>query len=249
MQERDAVIGMGGKKSRQRLLEPSLMQSDIARHLRQGAAAAEFALLLEGAGPRLGQSLETVEAVEAPHAVARDVTQARAIGDAAFMAAMERNSDIIVMQCYAPLLVNTNTGAWQWRPNLIGFDALHSYGAPSYYAFTMFSQNVGDQILKLSMDGTPVQASATRDSKSGEIFLKLVNPQGTEELVNIELKGVASVASPATAITIAASPEETNSLEEPVKVVPKQSNVEGIKPSFSYKVPANGIVVLKLKAG
>jgi alpha-N-arabinofuranosidase len=172
-----------------------------------------------------------------------------AIGDAAFMAAMERNSDIIVMQCYAPLLVNTNPGAWQWRPNLIGFDALHSYGAPSYYAFAMFSQNVGDQILKLSMNGTPVQASATRDSKSGEIFLKLVNPQGTEELVNIELKGVASVASPATAITMSATPDETNSLEEPVKVVPKQSNVDGMKPSFSYKVPANGIVVLKLKAG
>ena len=58
-----------------------------------------------------------------------------AIGDAAFMAAMERNSDIIKMQCYAPLLVNVNPGAWQWRPDLIGYDALSSYGSPSYYAF------------------------------------------------------------------------------------------------------------------
>ena len=31
-----------------------------------------------------------------------------AIGDAVFMAAMERNSDIILMQCYAPLFVNVN---------------------------------------------------------------------------------------------------------------------------------------------
>ena len=29
-----------------------------------------------------------------------------AIGDAVFMAAMESNSDLIKMQCYAPLLVN-----------------------------------------------------------------------------------------------------------------------------------------------
>ena len=84
MQESDAVIGMRGEESRQRLLEPALMQRDIARHLRQGAAAAEFALLLEGAGPGFGQPLETVEAVEAPHAVAREMAQARAIGDAAF---------------------------------------------------------------------------------------------------------------------------------------------------------------------
>ena len=29
-----------------------------------------------------------------------------AIGDAAFMAAMERNADIVMMHCYAPLFVN-----------------------------------------------------------------------------------------------------------------------------------------------
>ena len=55
-----------------------------------------------------------------------------AIGDAAFMTAMERNSDIVTMQCYAPLFVNVNER--QWRPNLIGYDALTSYGSPSYYA-------------------------------------------------------------------------------------------------------------------
>jgi len=36
-----------------------------------------------------------------------------AIGDGVFMAAMERNSDIILMQCYAPLFVNVNPGARQ----------------------------------------------------------------------------------------------------------------------------------------
>ena len=43
-----------------------------------------------------------------------------ALGDAAFMTAMERNSDLVTMQAYAPLLVNVNPGARQWRPNLIG---------------------------------------------------------------------------------------------------------------------------------
>ena len=48
-----------------------------------------------------------------------------ALGDAAWMTAMERNSDLVKMQCYAPLFVNVNPGARQWRPDFIGYDALH----------------------------------------------------------------------------------------------------------------------------
>jgi len=171
-----------------------------------------------------------------------------ALGDAAFMAAMERNSDLVVMQCYAPLFANVNPGAWQWRPNLIGYDALRAYGAPSYYAIAMFSRNLGNEILKITSKDTPVQASATRDGKTREIFLKLVNPQPTEQAVSIQLKGIASVAPTASSITLAANPEETNTLDEPTKVAPKNSTVSGIKNTFEYTVPANGIVVLKLQA-
>ena len=62
-----------------------------------------------------------------------------AIGDAAFMTQMEKNSDIVVMNCYAPMFVNVNAGARQWRPNLIGYDGLRVYGSPSYHAIKMFS--------------------------------------------------------------------------------------------------------------
>src|SRR5205814_4077381 len=98
-----------------------------------------------------------------------------AIGDAAFMTQMEKNSDIVVMNCYAPLLVNVSPGARQWRPNLIGYDALRVYGSPSYYALKMFSTNVGDEILKATSTEISVLASVTRDSRSGRIYVKLVN--------------------------------------------------------------------------
>lgn len=55
-----------------------------------------------------------------------------ALGDAAWMIGMERNSDVVIMQAYAPLFANVNKGAFQVAPNLIGFDALNSYGSPSY---------------------------------------------------------------------------------------------------------------------
>jgi alpha-L-arabinofuranosidase len=170
-----------------------------------------------------------------------------AIGDGAFMAAMERNADIIKLQCYAPLLVNVNPGARQWRPNMIGYDALSAYSSPSYYAFQMFSQNIGDEILTVGSTETAIQGSATRDSKTGEIILKLVNPQPTEESLSIEIKGATGLNPKAEAITLSGCPEDTNSISHPQNVVPIRSAVRGVKPVFTYTLPANSIVVFKLK--
>ena len=170
-----------------------------------------------------------------------------AVGDAAFMAAMERNSDLIKMQCYAPMLVNVNPGARQWRPNLIGYDAISSYGSPSYYAIEMFSRNVGDQILSLAGENIGLQGSATRDSRTGELFIKLINPQDTEQAVSIHINGVTSLASKGTAITLAGNPDDTNSITQPKKVVPVTTTVANVQPEFTYTVPAHAIVVLKLK--
>lgn len=172
-----------------------------------------------------------------------------AIGDGVFMAAMERNADLILMQCYAPLLVNVNPGARQWRPDLIGYDALSAYGSPSYYAIQMFSRNLGDEILPVSTSETAVQGSATRDSRTREIILKLVNPQPTAESIEIQIKGVASLDPEGKAITLAGSPEDTNSISRPRNVVPVATPVRDIKPQFIYTLPPNSIVVLKLMAG
>ena len=170
-----------------------------------------------------------------------------ALGDGVFMAAMERNSDLIKMQCYAPMFVNVNPGARQWRPDLIGYDAISSYGSPSYYAIEMFSGNVGDQILSAEGADTSVQGSATRDSRTGELFIKLVNPDATEQVVSLHVKGIKSLASNGTVITLAGSPDDTNSITQPKRVVPVTTTISNVQPDFTYTVPPNGIVVLKLK--
>jgi alpha-N-arabinofuranosidase len=54
-----------------------------------------------------------------------------AIAEAAFMTGLERNGDVVQMASYAPLLANVE--AWQWKPDAIWFDNLHSYGTPNYY--------------------------------------------------------------------------------------------------------------------
>src|SRR5258707_12591755 len=80
-----------------------------------------------------------------------------ALGDAAWMTGMERNSDIVVMSCYAPLFVNVNPGGMQWKSDLIGYNALNSYGSPSYYAQKIFNENKGDQVVNVISEGIPTQ--------------------------------------------------------------------------------------------
>jgi len=184
----------------------------------------------------------------AAHKLPPTPTMKAAIGDGVFMAALERNADIIKMHCYAPLLVNVNPGARQWRPNLIGYDALSAYGSPSYYAIQMFSRNLGDEILPVTFSNTSVQGCATRDSQTGEIIVKLVNPELTPQSLPIEIKGVTALASKATVITLAGNPEDTNSASHPINVVPVTTTLSGVKPSFTYTLPPNSIVVIRLKA-
>jgi alpha-N-arabinofuranosidase len=170
-----------------------------------------------------------------------------AIGDAAFMTQMEKNSDIVVMNCYAPMFVNVNPGARQWRPNLIGYDGLRVFGSPSYYAIKMFSTNLGDEILKTTATDTDVLTSVTRDSKSGTIYAKLVNSSDAEAPVQITLTGTGTLASTATALTLAADAQATNAIDTPDRVVPVRSTVTGVKSGLSYTVPKHAIVVLTMR--
>ena len=47
------------------------------------------------------------------------------------MTGMERNSDLVVMASYAPLLVNVNPGGMQWETDLIGYDAMRATARPA----------------------------------------------------------------------------------------------------------------------
>jgi alpha-N-arabinofuranosidase len=76
---------------------------------------------------------------------------ADALGDAAFLTGLERNADLIIMSCYAPLFVNVNPGGQQWPTDLIGYDALTAYGSPSYYVQKMFYNNNGGVVLPISL--------------------------------------------------------------------------------------------------
>jgi alpha-N-arabinofuranosidase len=74
-----------------------------------------------------------------------------ALTDAAYLTGLERNADLVIMECYAPLFVNVNPGGMNWRTDLIGYNTLSSFGSPSYYVQEMFSNNKGDVVLPITV--------------------------------------------------------------------------------------------------
>jgi alpha-L-arabinofuranosidase len=201
-----------------------------------------------------------------------------ALGDAAWMTGMERNSDHIIMSCYAPLFVNVNTAtatapkAWQWDSDLIGYNALSSYGSPAYYVQKLFGNLLGDKIVPVTAENIPTQPrpltrrdstngvttaplvptvfySATMDEKTGTVYLKLVNTTGKKQPVNINLNGIAKVLPAAEMYVIKGEkPEDTNSITEPEKIVPVKSTIKGIAPKFKRTLDPYSVSIIQLQA-
>jgi alpha-L-arabinofuranosidase len=174
-----------------------------------------------------------------------------ALGDAAWMTGLERNSDLIIMASYAPLLTNINPGALQWDTDLIGYDAVDSYGSPSYYAQVIFAQHLGNQILgaEITSPAPRLFVSATRDAANSTIHLKLVNGSSTPQQVQIRLNGVSNVKRDATLVTLRGStPEDTNSINDPRHILPVSSTIHNAATNFEHTMPAYSIQVLDIQA-
>jgi alpha-L-arabinofuranosidase len=83
-----------------------------------------------------------------------------ALGEAAYMTGLERNSDVVAMASYAPLLVYP---AWKaWNPNAIVFDAARIYGTPSYHVQALFANHRADTVLPLTLESPQVVAPSKR---------------------------------------------------------------------------------------
>ncbi len=198
-----------------------------------------------------------------------------ALGDAAWLTGLERNSDLVVMASYAPLLanVNMNPKAWQWGTNLIGYDALTSYGSPSYYVQKMFSEHLGDVVVSATMEGIPEAPTplppppkdpsappaplkppipqlhfvVTKDTKKNLLNLKMVNTQGTPQAVQIKIEGAAKIGADGEVFTLgASSPQETNTITDPTKIIPQTSPVHGLGPQFTYTFAPYSVTVLQI---
>ena len=172
-----------------------------------------------------------------------------ALGDGAWMTGMERNSDLILISSYAPLLVNVNPGGMQWQSDLIGYDANSSYGSPSYYAQVMFANHVGTETVASDLQGAGDRLfyTVTRDAAKGIVYLKMVNASSKAQDLKISLDGAKDVKPTAKLVRLsAATTEATNTIADPKRVVPVESVVKGVSKEFTRTVPGYSIDVLEL---
>jgi alpha-N-arabinofuranosidase len=134
----------------------------------------------------------------------------------------------------------------------------------------MFSTMHGDEILATRSQNIPTRAwqrqgrpggapaaaqqireiffDATRDSKAGTIYLKVVNAAGAPRQINVQISGAPTIAAKGESVVLAAGGlNDTNSLTEPNKVVPRRESVDGLGASFERELPPYSITVLMLK--
>lgn len=172
-----------------------------------------------------------------------------ALGDAAWMTGMERNSDLIVMASYAPLFVNVNPGGMQWESDLIGYDALTSYGAPSFYAQSMFAEYLGTEVPTSSVQGGGPRFfySVTHDPAKGRVYLKLVNASSIDQSVDIDISGVGNVDKTGTLVSLAGeSLAKTNTITAPTRVVPTKSTIKIAGAKFNHTMPPYSVQMIEL---
>lgn len=174
-----------------------------------------------------------------------------ALSEAAFMTGLERNADVVVMTSYAPLMAHAE--GWQWTPDLIWFNNLESYGTANYYVQKLFSNNRGTDLISITEEDGPLTgqsdlyASAVKDANTNELIIKVVNTAKTAQEIDLDFEG-AKVAGKAMSYTLRSDdPEAVNSFESPKGISPVEAEISLSKGRLRTAVPAEALVVYKVK--
>lgn len=77
---------------------------------------------------------------------AQSNTLKSALAEGAYLTGIEKNSDVVKMESYAPLFAKSDD--FQWSPNMIWFNGKTSYGTPNYYMQKLFGNNLGTSMLQ-----------------------------------------------------------------------------------------------------
>ena len=180
----------------------------------------------------------------ATHIPGRRANMETALTEALYLAALERNGDVVHMSSYAPLLAKD--GRTQWNPDLIYFNNREVRPTTGYYVQKLYGQNAGDHYIpsQINLDNQDgrvklrVGSSIVRDSKTGDVIVKLVNLLPVSIETDVRLPGMDGIQSSATRTVLAGAPETTP--------LPVTDTIEA-GTSFKQELPAYSFTVTRLK--
>ena len=163
-----------------------------------------------------------------------------ALGEAAFLTGCERNSDVVRMTSYAPLLAHIP--AKGWAQNLIELNPAHVNPTVNYEVERLFSTHLGDTTYAVSIEQTAsrpakhLYVSATgHDGDDACRYIKIVNTSDSPVDVTLEIaRGLAG---------LGASPSRPVRLE-----VTTLSASPTAKTTIGYRGEASGAIVPERRA-
>lgn len=116
----------------------------------------------------------------------------RALAEGIHLCNVERNGDVVEMTSYAPLLCKD--GYANWNPDMMYFNNNKVRATESYQVQKMFSVHSGDVYIASDLQLPEVLKryvgfSVVKDSKSGKVWLKIVN--ALPRTLKLKLSGLA----------------------------------------------------------
>jgi len=111
-----------------------------------------------------------------------------ALGEAVYMLGMENNSDIVVMNSYAPIFVNEN--ASNWPTDMIHFNSREAFGTPSYWVQQLFPTHLGNRIVNQKMEwNLPEPEAPSAAGQPLQVGVATWNTQATYKDAELEVDG------------------------------------------------------------
>ena len=170
-----------------------------------------------------------------------------AISEAAFMTGLERNGDVVQMASYAPLLAHVD--AWQWKPDAIWFDNLHSFGTTDYYVQKIFANNAGTRIVPVTPEAVDgLYTSATLDESAHELIVKVINYLPAARPAEIRLTGINPSGTVRVTTLASADLNAENSFDHPTAVSPESSTLQVTSGSIQVQLRPYSVTVYRIPA-
>ncbi|XP_054797467.1 alpha-L-arabinofuranosidase 1-like [Prosopis cineraria] len=171
-----------------------------------------------------------------------------ALGEAAFLMGLEKNSDLVEMVSYAPLFVNYNDQ--KWKPDAIVFDSYRSYGVPSYWLQQLFTQSSGATYVNSKLKApSSIVASAIvwQDyaNKRSYLRIKVVNFANRATTLSIKIDGLdpdVNLSGSTITLLTSGNVRDENSFYNPVKVVPMKTLLENPQPNMNITIPPISVI-------
>lgn len=177
-----------------------------------------------------------------------------ALAEAAFMTGLERNADIVVMACYAPLFARINYT--QWSPDLIWFDDKTAYGTPSYYVQKMYSHAMGTYTIQSFFEKekeSKCYHTISYQEEKEELIIKLVNASSKEEKIEFRIEENWKIEEEGNLVYLQADDINLfHSIETPTLLVPEETALHlselAKNKKQEIKIKPYSFYILKVKA-